>query len=152
MPHQNGAGPDHRGDGGEAQSSVLGWLATATDSRPHTKPQPVRADLIGADTAVAAGITATGPRPAADAVWAASGSRARSEHSARGLSRHDLVSAGALDWRRGASHSQRRPRRETPLRDPPSRSRWLPELRGSAAHAFKRWGASAGDRQAHPVL
>jgi hypothetical protein len=56
MPHQNGAGPDHRGDGGEAQSSVLG-------SRPHTKPRLVRADLIGADTAVAAGITATGHAP-----------------------------------------------------------------------------------------
>jgi|SRR5215467_13286708 len=63
MPDQNGAGPDHRGDGGEAQSSVLGWLATATDSRPHSKPQSVRADLIGADTAVAAGITATGHAP-----------------------------------------------------------------------------------------
>src|SRR5215471_15169725 len=63
MPDQNGAGPDHRGDGGEAQSSVLGWLATATDSRPHTKLQLVRADLIGADTAVAAGITATGHAP-----------------------------------------------------------------------------------------
>jgi hypothetical protein len=64
MPHQNGAGPDHRGDGGEAQSSVLGWLATATDSRPHnTKLQLVRADLVGADTAVAAGITATGHAP-----------------------------------------------------------------------------------------
>ena len=61
MPHQNGAAPDHRGDGGEAQSSVLGWLATATDSRPHnTRLQLVRADLVGADTAVAAGITATG--------------------------------------------------------------------------------------------
>jgi hypothetical protein len=44
MPHQIGAGPDHRGDGGEAQSSVLGWLATATDSRPHnTGLQLVRA-------------------------------------------------------------------------------------------------------------
>ena len=63
MPHQNGAGPAHRSDGGEAQSSVLGWLATATNSRPHTKLQPVRADLIGADTAVAAGITATGHAP-----------------------------------------------------------------------------------------
>jgi hypothetical protein len=63
MPHQNGAGPDHRGDGGEAQSSVLSWLATATDSRPHTKLQLVRADLVGADTAVAAGITATGHAP-----------------------------------------------------------------------------------------
>ena len=63
MPHQNGAGPAHRGDGGEAQSSVLGWLATATDSRPHTKLQLVRADLVGADTAVAAGITATGHAP-----------------------------------------------------------------------------------------
>jgi hypothetical protein len=64
MPHQNGAGPDHRGDGGEAQSSVLGWLATATDSRPHnTKLQLVRADLIGVDTCTAAGITATGHAP-----------------------------------------------------------------------------------------
>ena len=52
MAHQNGAGPAHRSDGGEAQSS--GWLATATNSRPHTKLQPVRADLIGAVTAVAA--------------------------------------------------------------------------------------------------
>ena len=41
MPHQNGAGPAHHGDGGEAQSSVAD---TATNSRPHTKPQPVRAD------------------------------------------------------------------------------------------------------------
>src|SRR5262245_6364308 len=49
MPHQNGAGADHRGDGGEAQSSVLAQL--------------IRADLIGADTAVAAGITATGHAP-----------------------------------------------------------------------------------------
>jgi hypothetical protein len=64
MPHQNGAGPDHRGDSGEAQSSLLGWLATATDSRPHnTSLQLVRADLVGADTAVAAGITATGHAP-----------------------------------------------------------------------------------------
>src|SRR5262245_19289382 len=63
MPHQNGVGPDHRGDGGEAQSSVLGWLATATDSRPHTKPQLVRADLVGTDTAIAAGIRATGHAP-----------------------------------------------------------------------------------------
>src|SRR5262245_12931957 len=47
MPHQNGAGADHRGDGGEAQSSA----------------QLIRADLIGADTAVAAGITATGHAP-----------------------------------------------------------------------------------------
>src|SRR5262245_19316715 len=45
MPHQNGAGPDHRGDGREAQSSV--------DSRPHTKLQLVRADLIGVDTRTA---------------------------------------------------------------------------------------------------
>jgi len=59
MSHQNGAGPDHRGDGG--QSSVLGWLATVRDSR--TKLQLVRAELIGADTAVAAGITATGHAP-----------------------------------------------------------------------------------------
>jgi hypothetical protein len=67
MPHQNGAGPAHRSDGGEAQSS--GWLATPTNSRPHTKPQLIRADLIGVsdligvDTAVAAGIAATGHAP-----------------------------------------------------------------------------------------
>jgi hypothetical protein len=68
---------NHRGDGGEAQSSVLGSLATATNSRPHnTRLQLVRADLVGADPAVAAGITTTGHGPAADAVSAASGSRA----------------------------------------------------------------------------
>jgi hypothetical protein len=38
MPHQIGAGPDHRGDGGEAQSSVLGWLAIA-NSAHHAEPR-----------------------------------------------------------------------------------------------------------------
>jgi hypothetical protein len=140
MPHQNRAGPDHRGDGGEAQSSVLGWLATATDSRPHTKLQLVRADLVGADTAVAAGITATGHAPLLTLcrrLVEAGHNPSTPLEAYRGTTlclRARSIGAGARLTVR------RRPRRQTPLRDLPSRSRWPPELRGSAAHAFKRWG------------
>jgi hypothetical protein len=98
MPHQNGAGPDHRGDGGEAQSSVLGWLATATDSRPHANLQLVRADLIGVDTCTAASITAHGracvwPACATVASFAAPCSASKD----RPANQHDLCRNGRRD-------------------------------------------------------
>jgi hypothetical protein len=135
MPHQNGAGADHRGDGGEAQSSA----------------QLIRADLIGADTAVAAGITATGHAPLLTLCRRLVEAGHHPSTPLEAYRGPTFVSAGALDWRRGASHSQRRPRRQTPLRDLPSPSRWPPELRGSAARAFKRWGGPCPP-QARPVL
>src|SRR5262249_41269737 len=61
MPHQNGAGPAHRSDGGEAQSS--GWLTTPTNSRPHTKLQPLRA-AVTAGPAGTAAVTAARSSPA----------------------------------------------------------------------------------------
>jgi len=63
MSRTNVAGTTAPSGSGAQRCAQTGEREHRTDSRPHTKPQPVRADLVGADTAVAAGITATGHAP-----------------------------------------------------------------------------------------
>jgi hypothetical protein len=63
MPRTNVVGTTAPPGSGAQRCAQAGEREHRTDSRPHTKPQPVRANLIGADTAVAAGITATGHAP-----------------------------------------------------------------------------------------
>jgi hypothetical protein len=63
MSRTNVVGTTAPSGSGAQRCAQAGEREHRTGNRPHTKLQPVRADLIGVDICTAAGITATGHAP-----------------------------------------------------------------------------------------